>query len=183
MLLLAAVRDELGDLPGEAVGVGPVVAAVGAAVLLARHRPDAAVLIGSAGRYAGGPAVGTAIAARRLGYASGTAILARGYVPRPPSDLQGDAALRRRLDLPEADVLTTDAITTDESLAASYATQWSVEHLEAWGVAWACVAAGVPFVAVLGIANDVGPDAHAQWSAHRGKAESAARRAVEGLLR
>jgi 3-methyl-2-oxobutanoate hydroxymethyltransferase len=47
--------------------------------------------------------------------------------------------------------------------------------------ALACQEAGVPFLAVLGIANEVGPQAHAQWRAHRAEAEAAARRAV-GVL-
>ena len=33
MLVLAAVSEELGDLPGETVGIGPVVAAANAARL------------------------------------------------------------------------------------------------------------------------------------------------------
>jgi nucleoside phosphorylase len=175
MLIVAAVREELGDLFGQAVGVGPVAAAAGTAALVARHRPDAVVLVGSAGRYASGPPIGCAIVADRLGYASGAAALGRAYVPRAPAPLRAESRLASRAALPSADVLTTDAITTDAELSAHFGATWAVEHLEAYAVAAACAAAGVPFAAVLGIANDVGPDAHAQWRAHRAAAENAAR--------
>ena len=54
----------------------------------------------------------------------------------------------------------------------------SVEHLEAYGVAFACRESGVPFVVVLGISNVVGPDAHIQWLTHRDAAQDAARVAI-----
>ena len=56
------------------------------------------------------------------------------------------------------------------------------EHLEAIGVALACKERGIPFVAVLGISNTVGADAHVQWLTHRDEAQQAARRAVLPLL-
>ena len=67
MLLLAAARQELGDLDGEVVGVGPVVAAATAARILERRKPDRVALVGTAGSYDGGPPVGAAIAAARVG--------------------------------------------------------------------------------------------------------------------
>jgi hypothetical protein len=41
----------------------------------------------------------------------------------------------------------------------------------------------VPFVAALGISNEVGRDAHVQWLTHREAALQAAQRAIEPLLR
>ena len=46
MLLLAADQEELGDLAGEVVGVGPVVAAALGARLITTYRPSRVVLIG-----------------------------------------------------------------------------------------------------------------------------------------
>jgi hypothetical protein len=40
----------------------------------------------------------------------------------------------------------------------------------------------VPFVAVLGIANEVGPDAHVQWLTNRNAAQDVARDAIRHLL-
>lgn len=182
MLLLAAAREELGDLSGEVVGVGPVVAAARAASILARVRPEAVVLIGTGGSYAGDPVIGTAIAAARVGLSYGVAAMGLGYVPRPPSPVLCDEGLLRSLDLPRHDVLTTGAITTDPTLAERIADGYTVEHLEAFGVAFACQDAGVPFVAVLGISNLVGPEAHTQWLTWRDAAQAAARDAIRPLL-
>lgn len=182
MLLLAAVREELGELPGFTVGIGPVAAAAGAAALLAEHRPSAVILIGTCGAYTNGPAVGTAIVAERVGLAFGVAAMGLGYVPRPPAPIPCARELVELVPGPRASVLTCGAVTTDPILASRLADGWTCEHLEAFGVATACQAAGVPFVAVLGVANAVGPDAHAEWLANREVAQAAAREAVRELV-
>ncbi len=183
MLLVAAAREELGELDGEVVGVGPILAAARTAALIARRQPDAVLLLGTGGAYHGGPAIGTAVVAASVGLSYGVAAMGLGYVPRQPPPIRGDEALLRRLPgLPQHHVLTTGAITTDLTLAERIADGYSVEHLEAFGVAIACQQAGVPFLAVLGIANDVGPDAHTQWLTWRDAAQQMARDAIRPLL-
>ncbi len=182
MLVVAAAREELGSLPGEVVGVGPVVAAATAARILAARQPSRVVMVGTAGAYPGGPPIGQAVVSRRLGMSYGVAAMGLGYVPRPPAAIDGDADLLERIDAPKHDVLTVGAVTTDITLARRLSDGWTVEHLEAFAVAYACQAAGIPFVACLGIANDVGPDAHVQWLSHRDEAQHAARDAIRGLL-
>lgn len=182
MLIMAAAREELGDLDGAVVGVGAVVAAARTAAILAERRPDSVLLIGTSGSYPGGPPIGTAIAARRVALSYGVAAMGLGYVPRPPAPVSCDESLLRGLDLPWFDMLTTGAITTDLTLAERIADGFLVEHLEAFGVAIACKQAGVPFAAVVGISNKVGPDAHTQWLTHRDAAQTAARRAIAPLL-
>ena len=68
------------------------------------------------------------------------------------------------------------------ALTAARGARWQVEHMESWSVAAAAEAAGVPFVALLGITNEVGPEAHAQWLANRAAVESAVRDAARSLL-
>ena len=182
MLVMAAAREELGPLDGEVVGVGPVTAAARAAAILARVKPSAVVLVGTAGAYPGGPSIGAAIASSRLGLSYGVAAMGLGYVPRAPTAIDGDPEMLARLDCDKHAVLTVGAVTTDPTLARRLADGWTVEHLEAFGVALACKEAGVPFVACLGIANDVGPDAHVQWLSHRDAAQEAARQAARALL-
>lgn len=182
MLVVAAVRAELADLNGETLGVGPVRAAAAMATLLAKRTPQAVVLVGSAGAYHDRPQVGEPIVAHPMGFSSPGAEAGLGYVPLAPEPIPGDPRLLERLDLPRRAVLTTPAITTDPALAARLGRLWAVEHMETWGAAWACQQAGVPFVAVLGIANRVGPDAHAEWVANRARAEAAARDAIRPLL-
>jgi nucleoside phosphorylase len=183
MLLLAAVREELGDLDGEVVGIGPISAAARAAVILERKKPKSVVMLGTGGSYPGGPAIGTAVAGRLVGWGYGVAVMGLGYVPRPPAPVPGDDELLARLShIPKHDILTTGAVTTDPTLARRLSDGWTIEHLEAFGVAIACQNAGVPFVTVLGISNLVGPDAHAQWLTHRDAAQEAARQAIRPLL-
>lgn len=177
-LVVAAVAEELGSLAGEVVGVGLVAAAVRMARLIQQRRPSRVVLLGTAGAFAGGPDVGTVVAARRLGVGDPVAMLGLGYQPAPRRDL-----LAQEVGIPAADVITNLAITSDGALAARFAVDWQVEHMEAYGVAWACEDAGVAFAAVFGIANRVGPEAHAEWLANRSQSEHAARACVARLVR
>jgi len=182
MLLLAAAREELGDMDGEVVGVGPVVAASSTARLLAIHQPEGVVMVGTGGAYPGGPTIGSAIAARRVGLSTGVAAMGLGYVPRAPDPVNCDSRMLAKVEAPHHDVLTVGAVTTDPVLVQRLADGWSVEHLEAFGVAYACHQAGIPFIAVLGIANQVGPDAHRQWLTNRDAAQLAARLAATPIL-
>lgn len=161
--------------------------------LLVERRPSRVVLVGTAGVFPGrAPTVGSVIVARRLGLGATAVTLGLGYQPGAPPvltadapDLPGDLPGDLPAGLPacrRADVLTNLAITTSPDLAARFAVDWEIEHMETFGVAWACHAAGVPFAAVLGITNTVGPDAHAEWLRHRSAAESAARAAARALV-
>lgn len=182
MLFISAVSEELGPLPGGAVGVGPVESALGIARFIAQRSPACVVWVGTAGAYPDGPAIGAVVAARRVGWAHGVATMGWGYVPRHPPVLLTDATLRQRIALPEADAVTVGAISTAPELVAALGADWSVETMEAWSVARACEAAGIPFAAILGVTNEVGPQAHAQWLANRQVVEAAVRAAAARLL-
>ncbi len=189
MLILAAVREELGELSQaeggvrcEVVGIGPVIAAVRAARVIERHQPDGVIFIGTAASYPGGPQMGTAVVARTVGLSHGVAAMGLGYVPRQPRPIQCDDDLRERSGLPAVDVLSVSALTTDDKLAERLSDGWQVEHMEIYGVAAACADVGVPLVAILGIASEVGPQNHTLWLTHRGEARDTARAAAKRLL-
>jgi nucleoside phosphorylase len=182
MMVMAAVQEELGDIEGVVVGIGPVASGVSAASTLVTHKPDVVVMVGTCGAYPGGPAIGTTVVSRRIGLAFGVAAMGLGYVPRPLPPLSADPAILARLTIPQVNVLTCGAVSTDTKLAERLADGWQVEHLEAFGVAWACHMANVPFCAILGIANIVGPNAHLEWLANREAAQQAARQVVRTLL-
>ena len=182
MLILAAVREELGDLDGEVVGIGPVVAAARAATILEQLKPKAVILLGTGGAYHSDPPIGIAVTSIKCGLSYGVAAMGLGYVPRPPAPVNCDEELLGQLEIPKMNVLTVGAVTTDLTLAERVSDGWEVEHLEAFGVATACHQAGIPFVCVLGISNRVGPDAHTQWLTNRDDAQDAARLAVTKLL-
>lgn len=194
LLVVAAWAPELRALPATSalrrapwpvaravVGVGLIEAAAGAARAIAKLRPRAVVLIGTAGRYAGVKEIeigGVASAARlhlaSLGVARGDA-----YLPPPlPAVVESSARLRQQIarELPPFDVACPLGITKTRAAARrlAQATGAALENLEAFAVGRAAAAARVPFAAILGITNDVGPDAHAQWRANAEGAAAAA---------
>ncbi len=179
------------------VGVGAVDAAAGAARALADVGPAQLIFVGTAGRYPGiGAAVARALAVGAVAVpgavrlVSTAAIRGDGYLPPPlvqraVADQGLVAALRaasgamgKTMGKPAwPDVAATPlAITRTTALARKLAraSGAAVENLEAFAVARAAVMASVPMAAVLGIANTVGPDAHAEWRAHHEAASRAA---------
>lgn len=172
------MASERGELPGVDLGVGPVRAAAGMARWLAALQPTAVVLVGSAGVYVPGRALGRAVVGRRLSWADGVSALRHGYAPLPPPPIRVPDALTAAFHLPAVDVVTVASITTSRELLSRIGRPGGVEHLETYGAAWACQEAGVPFVPVLGIANRVGPNAHDEWVHHRESAERAARQSL-----
>lgn len=187
-LIVAAVAPEFDPLPGYAIGIGPVVAGITLARLLAERRiagdlPGAVILLGTAGSLPGGPPILSVVRAGRMGMADPLAASGTGYVPLPPADLQGQLppGMPGLAGLPVAAALTNLGVTTDPAAAARYAAAgWQVEHMECMAAALACAAEGVPFCAILAVSNAVGPDAHAQWRANRAEAQ---RRAVAAITR
>jgi nucleoside phosphorylase len=164
-------------------GVGLVEAGIGATRAIAEERPRAVIFVGTAGSY-GEDAVGRVIVARRVKLVSTAAARAEGYLPSiMPAVLDTDAGLRRALRLPAADVACPLAITSRAAAARRLAAHsgCAVENLELFAVGRA--AQGLPFAAVLGISNRVGPRAHAEWRAHAATAAAAACQAVLAWLR
>ncbi len=182
ILLVSAVVEELGGHPGQPLGVGPVVTAARMATLLREHQPAGVVMVGTAGAYSSSHGIGTAVVAERVGLSEGVAAMGLGYVPRAPQPLACDPGLLEQLAGPRASVLTVSAITTDAVLAGRLSDGWQLEQMEAYGAAVACAQAEVPFAAVYGISNVVGPDAHTQWLAYRHQAQECALAVVAPLL-
>jgi len=169
-------------------GIGAVAAAAGAAEAIARARPRAVVFVGTAGSYGDTPAIGAVAVARRIILAATAVLRGEAYLPGPmPHELTTDAGLRRALRRSRrthvADIATTLGITRRRPLATRLsATGATVENLEAFAVGRAAARANVPFAAVLGIANRVGPRAHREWLANAGAATSGACAIVQAWL-
>jgi futalosine hydrolase len=182
VLIVAAAPQELDTLPGEVVGVGPVVAAANAARIIEATNPDAVIMIGTAGAYPGGPPIGSAIIAKKLGLSYGVATMGLGYVPRAPQPIEVDPSVYEGLSVATHNVLTVSAVTTNEQLAGRLSDGWEVEHLEAYSVAFACQQRNIPCLVVLGIANEVGPLAHSEWLSNRDAAQEIARQTILPIL-
>jgi futalosine hydrolase len=176
------------------VGIGPVEAAVGAARAIEAHRPARVIFVGTAGAYAGArpaAALGAVALATELILVSTAALGGDGYLPAPQVVRdESSAALRAQLrgrrvaEVPELVVACPLAITRSAALGSriARATGARLENLEAFAVARAARAAGLPFAAVLGIANRVGPAGHKQWRDNHAAASRAACRLIAHLL-
>jgi futalosine hydrolase len=184
---LSGLRTTLGEassggerkVVAQAVGIGLVAAAVGAASAIRRAGPRAVVFVGTCGAYPGrGLSLGDVVVGRRLFLTSTAVLEGRGAYPAPMrTAADANAPLADALaneGAREVTVGTTLAITTDDGLAERIARDADVEHLEAFAVAEACSAAGVAFAVVLGVANFVGANAREQWRANHRAAGDAA---------
>jgi futalosine hydrolase len=169
----------------EPVGIGAIDAAVGAAGAIARVRPDRVIFVGTAGIYGrqkeAGQAIGTAVVAGELLCMSTAALKGEAYLPGPMVvQVPTSRSLRTALSAGRAerprDVACPLAITRSAALGRriAEATGATLENLEAFAVARAAAVAGVPFGAVLGIANRVGPTGHEEWQRHHRAASRAA---------
>jgi nucleoside phosphorylase len=190
-----AMRARVGgiDVAARVVGIGLPMAAAGAAMQLAELRPRVVIAIGTCGAYAPDaslgapraaaaptPSIGDVVAARRVRLVDASVVGGMAQFPEPMSIAMdahaGVADALERAGARRADVATTLAITVDDATAARIARSATVqvEHLEAFGVAAACAARGVPFGAVLGVANMVGSRARDEWRTHHREAAAAA---------
>lgn len=191
---LAHLRARLPDLPAHmrrrvtlaTVGVGLVEASIATARLLDEHQPNAVLLIGSAGVYPGQAAelvLTSAAIAERIRLLPQILPGKHAFLPAiVPTEAKSSPALARVLHkatgLPSVDVACPLGITATAKAAASAAklSGCALENLEAFAVARAAAVAKVPFAAILGIANHVGPGGHGEWERHaKAAAESACR--------
>lgn len=192
MLFVAAFEPELTKLRefrpslwAEAVGIGLVAAAVGTSRALSGRSPRGVVLVGTCGALPGrGLAIGDLVVAEGARVASAASARGEGTLPPPMGDVLSCDGSLLRLPARSVQVATTLAVTTSDELAVSIArsTSCDVEHLEAYAVALACRAAGVPFLAVLAVANEVGARGREQWAANHVRVSAALAEAVNQVL-
>jgi nucleoside phosphorylase len=199
----AWVRD--GRLACQAVGIGLVDAAIGTTRLLdaaaagGSASPTGGLLfVGTAGSYGADLAPGAVVIVDEVVLVSTAVARGQGYLPdRIPTRIAASRRLgsglleaaRRLTPAPglavRAAVANPLAITRHAGLgrALARATAAAAENLEVFAVARAAEARRIPFAAVLGIANRVGPAAHAEWQEHNATASAAACAAVAEFLR
>jgi nucleoside phosphorylase len=183
------MEGRIGDVHvvARAVGVGLVAASAGAASSLARTNARAVVLLGTCGSYSGSNlALEDVVVSGKVQLADPAVLAGSMQFPESmrtqvESHVPICAALARCGAHP-ADVATTLGITVDDALADFIGRRSgaSVEHLEAFAVSIACASAGVPFAALLGVANGVGSRGREEWRENHRRASA---RAVELAMR
>jgi nucleoside phosphorylase len=172
------VHEELGvEIVACALGVGVVEAAIAMTQHIATHRPTAALLLGTCGAFGPSLRPGSVATGARVRLVDSAVVEGKAALPEPlPAEATFDADLHDALVAAGAKsvhIANAVGITTDDELAARLAGSGStagappdVEHLEVFGFARACAAAGLPCAVALGVANGVGARGRAEWLAN-----------------
>jgi nucleoside phosphorylase len=170
----------------EPVGIGVVEAAIGMTRCIERHRPSDVVFIGTCGSLRGF-AVGDAVVAESVALIDDAIDQGRAAALAPlmcklhATDL-GDALVANGAR--RAKVANTIGVTTHVDLATALRQAYEVEHLEAFGVARAAIAAHVPCTILLGIANEVGQAGSDEWKKnHASVSARMGERLVDALVK
>ncbi len=196
LLVLGAFPPEIEPLEGvlpagvqaTTCGVGLVLAALGAEHALRVSGARGVVFLGTCGAFgSSGLRLGDTVTLERTFLAGAGLQEGLASLPEPMrGEVFGHAEQTRALapDLARVVVATTLAITTSDAAAEALAaaTGAAVEHLEAFAVGLAAARVGVPFAAILGVANPVGASGRAAWLAHHREAtRQAAAQLATGL--
>lgn len=173
-----------GDVVAAAGGVGPVAAAVATSRLLtafeqAGRRVDLVVSAGLAGGFAGRAAIGDVVVAGTAAFADLGASTDDGFLDLAGLGLSGGAPLpspdagRVRAALAAAGlpvrtgtVLTLATMTGTDARGARLASAHPdavAEAMEGYGVAWAAVEHGIPWVEVRAVSNLIGRRDRSAW--------------------
>ncbi|OGH00253.1 MAG: hypothetical protein A2600_07195 [Candidatus Lambdaproteobacteria bacterium RIFOXYD1_FULL_56_27] len=148
------------------LGIGALNAAVG----LGRWSGEVAEVIfaGSAGIFPeAGFQIGQVVEVSEVGWAEGAVALGLAHSPLMDRN-RTLVAGPRTFGCPKAKVANTGAVTQDLGLAQALARSSGaeLETLELYGLALAASKAGLPWSALLGLTNQVGPLGQEQWKAN-----------------
>ena len=186
-LLLSAFGPELAGLDRDppagwvvaTTGIGAIAAAVETSRLVRELRPARVLFLGTCGAYDDRLSVGDLVSASSALATSVEEADGRAY--RPEAEARRWSATWQ-LPLPAHDVAVPPAITITAEGARALARLAPLEHLELTGVFAACTAAAVPVAAGLGVANRVGPGAHAEWKREHARVSAALVEALRGTV-
>ena len=150
-------------------GIGKVNAAVGTAILLERHQPDAIINTGSAGGFATDLAIGDVIISDEVRHHDVDAVVfgyELGQVPGMPAAYHADSRLRDiargaiaalgEVNVREGMIATGDAFMADPERVATtraqFPTMLAVE-MEGAAIAQTCYLYGCPFVVIRALSD------------------------------
>ncbi|MBM3382248.1 MAG: hypothetical protein FJY29_07390 [Betaproteobacteria bacterium] len=137
-------------------------------------QPDAVFFLATAGAYASQHALESAHFVSAVSWCDGDLLRGDSYLPGLKSGYERLQAGLEPFSSATLSALSTPGITLAPELSRVLAGQGDFENLELYGVALAAEDFGVPWGAVLGVSNVVGPEAHPQWREHHLKASHAA---------
>lgn len=192
--LKALERDTSFQFSLAEVGIGLVKAAIGTTNAINLFRPQGVLLIGTAGLYSPHKerfSLGSAALVRRVSLVFDLSNDQQAFLPKR---MQKTCTLPHRFSstflhaakIPHLDVACPVGITRHAKAAKNVAKAFcaDLENLETYAALQAARVASLPFVAILGLANEVGPQGHRQWLKHgKQAAENACMAAWAGFQR
>ena len=170
------------EVVAKPVGLGLPGVGGGTTQRLERFRPRAVVMLATCAAYPGcGLSPGQVVVMERTVVADAAVLKGWATFPDPMTgQVKAHAGLVGGLTTAgtrRVSVASPCAVTTDLGLAAEIVSRLGcdAENNEAFGVALACAPYQVPFVAVLGVSHELGPNARETWRVtHRSAAHAAA---------
>lgn len=124
---------------------------------------DAVFFLATAGAYSTQFALGSSHLVSAVGWSDGDLLQGKAYLPGLKSGEERMLSVLEPFATSPLSALSTPGITITSELAQVLSQGSDFENLELYGVALAATDFGVPWGAVLGVSNVVGPDAHPQW--------------------
>lgn len=153
------------------VGIGAIAAASTTTALIAQHAPSHILFTGTCGILTPSPlSIGEVVRAKTIHLGDIGALAGDNHLPEAmTTPITSIHFLDSQNSIPERDVFCPLAITHSETGAALLRQNFPggcVENLECFAVAWAATQNRLPFEAILGISNTIGPNGHAEWKTH-----------------
>jgi nucleoside phosphorylase len=170
------------------LGVGLVSAASSIAAVLERHSISRIVFTGTCGALPSTSlTIGDVVRAKTI-YLGDIGTLNRtSFIPDIiPTTVTPARFIAMKNTLPESDVFCPLSITqsdTGASLLQKNFPNGVVENLECFAVAWNAAQRKIPFEAVLGVSNFIGPNGHDEWKQHHHRVSHVTQTHIQSLLR
>jgi nucleoside phosphorylase len=185
-----SVQTQL-DLDFLLLGIGPLKAAAQLTRWLteAHLRGESVhevIFVGTAGSYDLKKfGIGQVVATDSVWFSEGGAATGQSFFPAQVSQqaIHYRGHLRPHYSAtPQACTVCVPSVTSQAALAAELFKLGDLENLETAGVAQACEVFGVPWWALLGVSNGVGPRGHEEWRMHHNSVSQAAQKKLFEIL-
>lgn len=185
---IQALQDQAGkDYMTATLGVGLVSAASSIVALLERHRISRVLFTGTCGAPLNTALkIGDVVRAKTIHTGDISVWSQDTFIPEiMPTSVTPTRFLAPQYTLHESDVFCPLAITRSQIAAAILRVHFptAVENLECFAVAWNATQRKIPFEAILGVSNLIGPEGHNEWQHHHAAVSQHVQRYIQKLLR
>lgn len=153
------------------VGIGAIAAASTTTTLIAHHHPTHILFTGTCGILTPSSiSIGDIVRAKTIYSGDIGALSGDNHLPEVMNTpITPTQFITPKNKIPQYDVFCPLAITHSETGAALLRHNFPsgvAESLECFAVAWCAVQHQIPFEALLGVSNTIGPNGHAEWKDH-----------------